>query len=62
MKEKRSKYTLVWEFKGKAIFIEGNLKDAKEYSEYMELWFEALEFIEQKGAEQLKNILNPIKK
>jgi hypothetical protein len=45
---KEPEITLVWEFKGRAIFIAGNIQHAKEYSEYMELWFQALRIIDEK--------------
>jgi len=43
---KQPEITLVWEFRGSNIFIEGNRIKAKEFSEYMELWFQALQFID----------------
>ena len=45
-KKQEPEITLVWEFKGRAIFIAGNIQHAKEYSEYMELWFQALQIID----------------
>lgn len=40
------KITLVGEFRGKNIYIMGDKFSAKEFSEYMELWFQALLYID----------------
>lgn len=38
--------TLVWEFRWRNIYIMWDRYAAKEFSEYMELWFQALQFID----------------
>jgi len=58
-KEKKPKYTLVWEFRWKNIFIEWTLANAKEFSEYMQLWFMAIQFIDDMNPSTVaKNILD----
>lgn len=52
--------TLVWEFRGNNIYIMWDKYKAKEFSEYMELWFQALMIIDQQVPD--KKILSPKKK
>ena len=42
------KITLVGEFRGSNIYIMWDKYKAKEFSEYMELWFQALRVIDDK--------------
>ena len=43
---KDPKITLVWEFRWSNIYIMWDRYKAKEFSEYMELWFQAIQFID----------------
>ena len=40
------KITLVGTFRGTNVYIAGDRYKAKEFSEYMDLWFQALQFID----------------
>lgn len=46
IKQKEPEITLVWSFRWSDIYIVWNIAKAKEYSEYMELWFQALQAID----------------
>lgn len=45
--------TLVWEFRWSNIYIMWDKFKAKEFSEYMELWFQAIKFIDEKYPDPL---------
>lgn len=44
---------LVWEFRWSNVYIEWWIAKAKEFSEYMQLWFEAIKFIDEQYKDPL---------